>query len=302
MKKTALILAVIMILSAMPCFALQFYSDTVKYGYSLPGEWKAESVEEQSQLYLNEATRESILIAVEYSGGAYAMEFLKERSLNNASENIISNTVIADNYFEANPEAEITVATKAAAGSLVNINGKKFYKYEKKVTVSAPGYDPIDNDYVLYLTVKNEWMYTFIYNSNSTGGSNKADFEKLISSLELDTVEIMINGEKVSTDTEPVIMEGRTLVPIRAIAEKMGYTVNWDGTNRKVIMTSADGGNSLEFVIDSKDAYRNGTTFALDVPAFILNDRTYLPLRAVTEAMDADVNWDGNTTTVRIEK
>ena len=301
MKKTAVFTALSILLSAIPCSALQFYEDNVKYGYSLSENWSGTDVRERSQLYTKEATGECICVFADYAQGAYTMELLKEESLNNIASMILSDGVILENYLVTNKDAKVRLSTKAIVGSFEVVNGQKFYKYEKRITVSADGYSPIDNNYTLYITAKNEWMYTFIYNSNSVSDlSGKADFEALIDSLELDAIEIEINGEKVTSDTEPIIVEGRTLVPIRAIAEKMGYSVNWDNDLRKVIMTSADGSNKLEFVIDSEDAYRNGTPFKLDVHAFILKDRTYLPLRAVAEAMDATVNWDGKTTTVKI--
>ena len=98
-----------------------------------------------------------------------------------------------------------------------------------------------------------------------------------------------------------MIVEERTLVPIRAVAEEMGYRVSWDGANQVVTMT--DGYTTLKFQIGNYTAYKNGyKEIPLDVPPIIFDDRTYLPLRAVAEAMNADVNWNGNTRTVEIWK
>ena len=58
--------------------------------------------------------------------------------------------------------------------------------------------------------------------------------------------------------------------------------------------------NTIKFTIDSTTAVKNGRNFTIDVPAQIIGERTYLPLRAVAEAMDAEVDWNGEINSVEI--
>ncbi len=105
-----------------------------------------------------------------------------------------------------------------------------------------------------------------------------------------------VNGETVTTDVAPVIVNDRTMLPIRFIAEALGAEVEWVETERKVIITKGD--TNIVIFIDGDYAYINGEAVKLDAAAFIEGNRTYLPLRFVAEALGADVVWDPDTRTV----
>ena len=111
-----------------------------------------------------------------------------------------------------------------------------------------------------------------------------------------------VNGTKKEIDpgrdTVPVIVKGRTLVPIRAIIEEMGGTVDWSATDKKV--TIKLGNVTIELWIDKKTAKVNGTSKELDVVPQIVNGRTMLPLRFVSEELGCSVDWNGDTKTVTI--
>ncbi|MBQ9519495.1 MAG: copper amine oxidase N-terminal domain-containing protein [Firmicutes bacterium] len=112
-------------------------------------------------------------------------------------------------------------------------------------------------------------------------------------------ISVNINGRRIRPDSPPELVSGRTLVPIRAVAENLGYTVGWDAETRTVEMTQ-NGGNEIKIAIDADYLYKNGEKTAIDVPAQIIGSRTYLPLRAVAEAMDCRVEWDGENKIVDI--
>ncbi len=107
-----------------------------------------------------------------------------------------------------------------------------------------------------------------------------------------------VNGETITTDVAPVIVNGRTMLPIRFIAEALGAEVEWVETERKVIITKGD--TNIVIFIGSEYAYINGEAVKLDAAAFIEGNRTYLPLRFVAEALGADVVWDADARTVTI--
>ncbi|MFY0543547.1 copper amine oxidase N-terminal domain-containing protein [Brevibacillus sp. H7] len=99
-------------------------------------------------------------------------------------------------------------------------------------------------------------------------------------------------------DQKPVIRDQRTLVPIRPIAEGLGFDVDWNTQTRTV--TIVKGANSVKLVVSQKIAKRNGETITLDVPAQIINQRTMVPVRFIAEALNYDVNWEAATQTVLI--
>lgn len=88
----------------------------------------------------------------------------------------------------------------------------------------------------------------------------------------------------------PFSQDGRTLVPVRFVAEAFGGTVSWDADTRTVGITSGD--TVVELQLDKPEMTVNGQSVALDVPAQISNERTVLPLRAVAEALGKNVFWD----------
>lgn len=113
-------------------------------------------------------------------------------------------------------------------------------------------------------------------------------------------IKIEINGKNVVSDVAPFIDNDRTLVPIRVISENLGYSVNWDNQTRKVTVKNND--KSIELTIGRKDVNVNGNKSSIDVAPMIKNERTFVPLRFISESFDNDVNWDNNTRTVRINK
>lgn len=113
-------------------------------------------------------------------------------------------------------------------------------------------------------------------------------------------IKIEIDGNNVVSDVAPFIDNNRTLVPIRVISENLGYSVNWDNQTRKVTVKNND--KSIEFTIGKKEVNINGTNSSIDVAPIIKNERTFVPLRFISESFDNYVNWDNNTKTVIINK
>lgn len=95
----------------------------------------------------------------------------------------------------------------------------------------------------------------------------------------------------------PYIENDFTLIPIRSVAEGLGLEVIWDESAKTVEII---GRSKIVFVIDSDIANVNGESVTLDIPAKIVDCRTFIPLRFVSEKMDAAVEWDGETRTVSI--
>jgi len=127
-----------------------------------------------------------------------------------------------------------------------------------------------------------------------------------------ETNTIYVNGERLYFDVLPMVVDNRTLVPVRAIFEALGYEVEWHADNLMVIATAGErrmevqiGAWELFFgTLGSAGAGTVRPFYAermwLDVPAKIVNNRTLVPLRAVSEATGATVEWHAETRTIKI--
>ena len=114
-----------------------------------------------------------------------------------------------------------------------------------------------------------------------------------------------INGTETQMDVSPVIIEERTMLPVRFVAEPLGAAVKWEGTTQKVTVQLMD--TILELWIGQSNAMINGVTTPIDpdnpnVKPLLINDRTMLPLRFVTENLGCEVKWEDATKQVTITK
>ena len=109
---------------------------------------------------------------------------------------------------------------------------------------------------------------------------------------------VEFNGEKVQFEQDPVIENGRVLVPFRFVAEKLGATVAWDAETKTA--TCEKDGVKISLTANVKDVVVSGQSLEIDVPAQIMNSRVFVPLRFVADNMGADVEWDAENKTVKI--
>lgn len=112
-------------------------------------------------------------------------------------------------------------------------------------------------------------------------------------------IKVKINDQALYFDVNPVIDSGRTLVPVRGIFETMGADVQWNAQTRTVLATK--GGTQVKLQIDDINAYVNDVLTPLDVPAKIVDGRTMVPVRFISESFGATVGWDSKTSSVLIQ-
>ena len=121
-------------------------------------------------------------------------------------------------------------------------------------------------------------------------------------SLQINNPVMTVNGVDMEVDegrgTAPLIIEGRTLLPIRSVIESFGGVVSWNGETSSVILEIGD--DKVELIIGSKVAYYNGGEYTLDVAPQIINDRTMLPVRFIAESFGLGIAWEGDASTVHI--
>lgn len=113
-----------------------------------------------------------------------------------------------------------------------------------------------------------------------------------------DDIKVSINGNEQLYDQNPVIINGRTLVPMRAIFESLGATVEWNDEEKSV--TAKKDFTTIKIGIGKKYATVNDKSVRLDTSASIINSRTLVPVRFVSEALGAQVKWNNEERKVEI--
>lgn len=115
-------------------------------------------------------------------------------------------------------------------------------------------------------------------------------------------VEVRVDGERINfPDQQPIIMDpGRTMIPVRSVAEVTEGNVTWDGENQRVIITR--GSNKLILWLNNKTYWCNGYYYEMDIAPYVLNDRTMVPIVFIAQAFHCSVttDWDGKDNNVFI--
>lgn len=125
----------------------------------------------------------------------------------------------------------------------------------------------------------------------------------IMNALGQDEIHIIYNDTPVTyDDVKPVNTDGRVMIPFRAALESMGATVDYDDATRHV--TASKGTKTIDFTLmdDTINVDDNGakSTVTMDVPMIIVEDRTLVPIRFMSNALGMQVGWDGDTETVVI--
>ena len=195
-----------------------------------------------------------------------------------------------------------TVIDNASGISTLTINGKPVIptlngNFEFQLTLTQ-GTNTITIEAVDKLNNKTTKTLTLSYTTPQS--------KSYIITLKVGDPHIAINSIEKNIDSQgskPIIQNDRTLLPIRVLIESLGGTVEWDNTQRKVTITL--GYNTIELFIGKPIAKVNGVNTPIDstnpkVVPQIINGRTYLPLRFISENLGASVDWDSTTQTITI--
>lgn len=111
-------------------------------------------------------------------------------------------------------------------------------------------------------------------------------------------IKVIVDKVELQFDVPPQIINGRTMVPLRAIFEAMGAIVQWDEETKTISAYKNDA--IILMQIDNNSIFKNYTTINIDVPPQIINGRTLVPVRVIAECLGATVQWDDSTSTVVI--
>ena len=117
--------------------------------------------------------------------------------------------------------------------------------------------------------------------------------------LQIGSSRMSIDGEVSELDSPPVIADGRTLVPIRAIVEALDGQVDWDNETKTATLTNS-AGTEVKLTVNSKTASCNGEEAQLDTAPVIINERTMLPIRFVAESFGYNTDWNAEDKSITI--
>ncbi len=221
-----------------------------------------------------------------YFEGSFSDEFFKS-----FLEDLYEDESIASALSSVN-KMNITATSVSKDFHPAVINDINYYALDAHYILSASGMQS-ENYYTNVLAcAKNGKVYLYMFEYFNENPAPKA-FESFINSVSYDLGElkIIMNGERLVSDTPPAAINNRILIPIRPVAEKMGYTVEWKEEENLVVIRSDK--REIIFELGSDIYFINGEEQILDVVALAYSGRTYIPLRAAAEAMGADVEWDG---------
>ncbi len=127
----------------------------------------------------------------------------------------------------------------------------------------------------------------------------EVELDPTIIMLQINNKIMFVNDDQIELDVPAQLINSRTMVPMRAIFEALSATVEWD--NDTETATAERAGVVIKITINSNTMYVGEETVELDVPAQLVDDRTLVPVRAISEAFGCAVTWDEATETVIIK-
>ena len=186
--------------------------------------------------------------------------------------------------------------------------------YLYKTIDSGSSWDCVKITYAINNELTDFYVRSLVVDPNNTsiiyaGGkgvfkyTNQQYNPKIVVVLHIGKTKFTVNDVSNTLDSPPIIKNGRTLVPIRAVIEALGGVAEWNATAKKVTINL--GSNIVILWIGNNIARVNDISVPIDpsnmkVVPEIISSRTMLPLRFVTENLGCDVQWDGATQTITI--
>lgn len=333
LKKTLAVILASALTTAIIAVPVSAERDGMHFSGNLPSSWYITSEagelknDHAGVFYRSEDKMEIIMYdIVEWSG----LNSVTQNSDSAWEEYLVehgrfSDSTIAEKWEQWYPnDGGAVVVTDSQRTTHETVNGYNYVRFDRDGKVYMSGRHIANYATTTYLYAQNNCLYALYYCGWNDTTDHIGEFLGAVSRTTYDNnsvaspannsgnniISIYVNSSRVYPDSDPVIINDRTLVPIRVVAEALGYDVGWDGVNQIVDIHNGD--MSLRMMIGSTSLARynydyngnlNGTdTLSSDVAPQIINDRTYLPLRAVGEGLGATVDWDGSTRSVSVNK
>jgi exopolysaccharide biosynthesis protein len=210
---------------------------------------------------------------------------------------IINGTVTADGTAEGFTEAKIN--TNRAGRSFIGAkaDGTIIIGNISNVTLKEAAAVCQKMSLVNAMCLDGGGSVALYYNGSKTAGRNINNALGFFTADKL-PISVYINGTQMSFAQAPYVANNTTMVPMRGIFEALSATVNYDASTKKI--TAYKGGTSIELTLGQKTALINKQAKTLTAAAAVKNGSTMVPLRFVSEALAATVNWDSTARTITI--
>jgi cell wall-associated NlpC family hydrolase len=114
------------------------------------------------------------------------------------------------------------------------------------------------------------------------------------------SMKVLIDNKPLDMDVQPMVVNNRTLLPLRAVFESLGAQVDW--LKEQNIIEGRKGSTVIDLHFNDTNALVNGKTVPMEVAPVVVNDRTLVPVRFIAESLGASVTWDANTNTVAVNQ
>ena len=206
--------------------------------------------------------------------------------------------------------------TEKNVGDNIVLNGDKIIKAVWKDIGSVPPTPPVPP--TPYIPGPTPYPYPYPWTRYPGYWYNietpKPKEEKPVTKMEMDlkielaigigTIDRDINGvdSKVKMDVAPYIRDGRTMLPLRYVAEALGFDVEWIKSTRTVVLKNSN--TRVEIPVDTNKIIVNGTVYTSDVKPEIKNNRTMLPIANIARALGLkdgkDIIWNSKSKMVTI--
>ncbi|MNC59544.1 hypothetical protein D3C75_1093600 [compost metagenome] len=129
--------------------------------------------------------------------------------------------------------------------------------------------------------------------------SSEAGLPKGTAAMSIGSKSITVNGAKKAIDVAPIVKDASTYVPIKVVLDAFGGSAAWDKNTKKIMVLR--GAKALDLTVNKKEFVLNGKRQTAEVAPLILQGRTLVPLRLVSEQLGLTVKWEQKTKTVTIE-
>ncbi len=207
----------------------------------------------------------------------------------------------ASSRSEIHIPKSVTKIEGSAFGTIYDFDNTHVYYAGTEAEWNAldRGYDFYFEDAIMHYGAASNSSNVSSASVTSTPQTSTATTTKATqTAISSNTIKVYIDNKIVSFDVQPQLIGGRTMVPLRAIFEGLGATVEWDNNTQTV--TAYNEVKIVKATIGSNTMTVNGANRTMDVAPMLVGGRTLVPVRFVAEAFDCDVEWDGNTKTVSI--